>query len=72
MEISVEKTKLMTNSKNFTSDISINEHKLEYVDKFKYHGAIVSEKGSRPEILARIALSSNHSRPYQVRTDLER
>ena len=57
MEISAEKTKLMTNSKNFTSDISINGHKLEYVDKFKYLGAIVSEKGSRPEILARIALT---------------
>ena len=55
MEISAEKTKLMTNSKNTTSDISINGHKLEYVDKFKYLGAIVSEEGSRPEILARIA-----------------
>ena len=35
----------------------INGHKLEYVDKFKYLGAIVSEKGSRPEILSKIALT---------------
>ena len=42
MEISAEKTKLMTNSaKNKRA--------------FKYHGAVVSDDGSKPEILSRTA-----------------
>ena len=54
MEISEEKTKVMTNS-TFTSEIKINDQKLENVHRFKYLGAIVTDEGSKPEILARIA-----------------
>ena len=56
MEISSEKTKVMTNNPlGFTSEIKINNQKLEAVNHFKYLGAIVSEEGSGPEILSRIA-----------------
>ena len=54
MEISGEKTKIMTNN-NFTTDIMIKDQKLEKVTQFKYLGAVVSDEGSKPEILARIA-----------------
>ena len=40
----------MTNSKKSTTDISINEHKQEYVEIFKYLGAVVLEEGSRAEL----------------------
>ena len=56
MEISAEKTKVMTNSgNNFTNDVLANNQKRESVSKFKYLGAIVSDDGSKPEILSRIA-----------------
>ena len=56
MEISAEKTKTMTNSKNnITADLKVNDQKLENVTSFKYLGAIVSDEGSKPEILSRIA-----------------
>ena len=56
MEISTEKTKIMTNNpQGFTTDVQINGKTLEAVDTFTYLGAIVSEGGSKQEILARIA-----------------
>ena len=55
MEISAEKTKLMTNTKSISTDIRIGGKKLEVVNKFKYLGAIVTDEGSKPEILSRIA-----------------
>ena len=56
MEISAEKTKLMTNNTNGISmDIRVGGKKLEAVSRFKYLGAIVTDEGSRPEILSRIA-----------------
>ena len=56
MQISAEKTKLMTNSTNsINTQIKIGEQNLETVDSFKYLGAIVSEEGSKPEIMSRIA-----------------
>ena len=55
-QISAEKTQLMTNNTNGTStDITINNKKLETVRSFKYLGAIVSDEGSKPEVLSRIA-----------------
>ena len=59
MEISAEKNKTMTNNPNgIQADIEINGHKLESVDKFKYLGAIISDNGSKAEVLARIAQTS--------------
>ena len=56
MEISAEKTKLMTNSAQpITTKITVSGKELETVDHFKYLGAIISEEGSKKEILARAA-----------------
>ena len=56
MEISAEKTKLMTNNVNGTStDIKINGEKVDEVDSFKYLGAVVTDQGSKSEVLSRIA-----------------
>ena len=56
MEISAEKTKLMTNNANGISiDIRINGEKSDEVDSFKYLGAVVTDQGSKPEVLSRIA-----------------
>ena len=56
MQISAEKTKLMTNNTNgISTDIKVSGEKLATVNSFKYLGAIVTDEGSKPEILARIA-----------------
>ena len=56
MKISAEKTKLMTNNANEISiDIKINSEKLDEVDSFKYVGAVVTDQGSKVEVLSRIA-----------------
>ena len=54
MEISAKKTKLMTNSANgIQREIKVNRQKLGTVTSFKYFGAVVSDDGSKPEILLR-------------------
>ena len=59
MEISVEKTKLMTNCANgIQREIKVKGQKLGTVTSFKYLGAVVSDKGSKPEVLSRIAQAS--------------
>ena len=56
MQISAEKTHLMTNNTNgISTHITINNKKLETVCSFKYLGAIVLDEGSKPEVLSRIA-----------------
>ena len=56
MQISAEKTQLMTNNTNgISTDITIDNKKLETIDSLKYLGAIVSDEGSKPEALSRIA-----------------
>ena len=56
MEISAEKTKVMTNSATGISiDIKINSEKLDEVDSFKCLGAAVTDQGFKPEVLSRIA-----------------
>ena len=59
MEISAEKTKLM---KNYTSgintEIKINGQKIETVTNFKLLGSVITDEGSKPEILSRIAQTS--------------
>ena len=55
MEISAEKTKLMTNSANdIQREIKVKGQKLGTVTSFKYLEAIVSDEGSKPEVLSRI------------------
>ena len=56
MEIGPDKTKVMTNNSNgFQSEIKIKGQRLEEVGNFKYLGATISNEGSKPEILSRIA-----------------
>ena len=56
MEISAEKTKLMTNStKSIYKKITVSRQPLKIVNQFKYRGAILSEGGSKTEILGRAA-----------------
>ena len=52
MEISAERTKLMTNN---TNGINTERQKLETVTTFKYLGSVITDEGSKPEILSRIA-----------------
>ena len=55
MEISAEKTKLMTNNtKGINTDIKINGQKLETITSFKYLGSVITDEGSKPKILFKI------------------
>ena len=56
MEIGQDNTKVMTNNPNgFQREIKIKGKRLEEVENFKYLGAIISNEGSKPEILSRTA-----------------
>ena len=56
MEISAEKTKLMTNNTSgINTEIKVNGQKLETVTSFKYLGSVIPDEGSQPELLCRIA-----------------
>ena len=51
-----EKTKLMTNNTNgINTEIKVNGQKLETVTSFKYLGSVITDEGSKPELLCRIA-----------------
>ena len=59
MEISAEKTKLMTNNTScINTEIKVNGQKLETVTSFKYLGSVITDEGSKPELLCRIAQAS--------------
>ena len=56
IEISAETTKLMTkNANGIQREINVKGQKLGTVTSFKYLRAIVSDEGSEPEVLSRIA-----------------
>ena len=56
MEISAEKTKVMTNNTSgINKESEVNGQKLETVTSFKYLGSVMTDEGSKPEILSRIA-----------------
>ena len=44
-----------SNTNGISTDITIDNKKLETAHSFKYLGAIVSDEGSKPEVLSRIA-----------------
>ena len=55
MEISAEKTKLMTNNTSgINTEIKVNGQKLETVTSFKCLGSVITDEGSKPEVLSRI------------------
>ena len=56
MEISAKKTKLMrNNTSGINTEIKINGQKLKAVTSFKYLHSVITDEGSKPEILSRIA-----------------
>ena len=57
MEVSAEKTKLMTNNTSGITNtkIKVNGQKIETVTSFKYLGSVITDEGSKPEILSGIA-----------------
>ena len=56
MEISAEKTKSVTNNPNvINTEFNVYRQKLETVTSFKYQGSVITDEGSKPEILSRIA-----------------
>ena len=56
MEISSEKTELMTNNTpGINTETQVNGQKLETVTSFKYLGSVITNEGSKPEILSKIA-----------------
>ena len=51
MEISAEKTKLMTNNTSgINTKINMNGQKLETGTSFKYLGSVITDEGSKTEI----------------------
>ena len=56
MKINAEKTTLMINNTiGINKEIKVNGQKLESVTSLKYRGSVVSDDGSKPEILSRLA-----------------
>ena len=56
MEVSAEKTKLMTNiTSGINTEIKVNGQRLETVTSFKYLGSVITDEVSKPEILSSIA-----------------
>ena len=56
MEISAEKTKLMTNNTGgINTEIKVNRQKLETLTDFKYLSSVITHEGSKPEILSSTA-----------------
>ena len=56
MEINTEKTKLMTNNTSgINTEIKVNGQKLETVTSFKYLDSVITDEGSKHEILSRIS-----------------
>ena len=46
---------MTNNTSGIDTDIKVNGQKLETVTSFKYLGSVVSNEGSKPEILSMIA-----------------
>ena len=56
MKSSAEKTKPMTNSAiGIQRETKVNGQKLDIVISFKYLGTVISDDGSKSEVLSRIA-----------------
>ena len=60
MEVSAEKTKLMTNNTSgINTEIKINGKQFETVTSFNHLGSVITDEGSKPEILSRIAQATS-------------
>ena len=70
MEISAEKTKIMTNNDTLQRYITIKGQKWETVDHFKYLAAIICDEGSTREVLSRA--DQTMTALARLKTNLER
>ena len=67
MDISAEKTKWLTyKTSGINKEIKENKQKLEMVTSIKYLGSVVSDEGSKPEMLSRIAQTAALTRLKSV------
>ena len=49
MEVSTEKSKLITNNTiDISTDMKVNGQKLETVTSFKYRGSVITDEGTSP------------------------
>ena len=65
-------SKLMTNNTSgINTEIKINGQKLETVTSFKYLGSVITDEGSKLEILSMIQDSMENSSIDKVETSLE-
>ena len=56
MEVSAQKAKMMiNNTSGINTEIKVNGQKLETITSFKYLGSVITDEGSKPGILSRIA-----------------
>ena len=56
MQISAAKIKMMTsNTSGINTEIKVNGQKLEIITSFKYLGSVITDEGSKPEVLSGIA-----------------
>ena len=56
MEISAERTKLITNNTSgINAKFKVNRQTLETLTSFKYLGSVITDEPSKSEILSRIA-----------------
>ena len=70
MEISAEKTKLMiNNTSGINTVIKASRQKLETFTTFNYLDSVITEEGSKPELLSRIG--TDKSSIDKVQTSLE-
>ena len=46
---------MTNNASAINTEIQVNGQKLETVTSFKYLGSVITDEGSKPEILSRIA-----------------
>ena len=76
METSAKKTKLMThNSSGINTEIKVNGQKLETFTSFKQLGLVITDEGSKPEILSRIAKATaalTRLKPVQIDKSISR
>ena len=67
MEISAENIKLMTNNTSgINTEIKVSGQKLETVTSFKYLGSVITDEGSKPEILSRMAQATAALKPVWI------
>ena len=50
---------MTNNTSGISTEIKINGQKLETVTSFKYLSSVITDEGSKPEILFRIARTDN-------------